>query len=487
MRSYGHLPPWISALFGCVGFKFAIVTIEFFVYFLVLTCCTKAIRYVQREGLRASETLRFWGILCFEFWSRGCFGCFELSKGVLIQDWKGRSFSEDFWSSTCEIEHGALRSQRSIPSISVPSHSLDLSGSTSHPSEFVNHGMPSSLEPNKATMAWKEKVCNWNVLYHSLRGNNKPFSHPVPLSELVDFLDEVWEQEGFRGGLGKLFIRGNHSTRGVTSIGLRAISRGCPSLRVLSLWNLSSIGDEGLQVVARSYPNLKSISIKKLLLVGDQGIASMLSSASCTLTKVKLQALNAIDVFLAVIGHYGKAVTDLSLTCLQNVSEKGFWVIGNVHGLQKLKYFAVMSCHASSLEGFQLEECHKITQFGHFGFLLNCGAKLKTLSLVNCLGIKDLNLGLPLVSSCKSLRSLLVRSCSGFGDSNLVALGKLSLQLQHVELSVSQPFGQAFTIDDLCRLVISKYVAHDDLFSALTIWIRERSLKLPEKDSIVER
>ncbi|KAL4339725.1 hypothetical protein GQ457_08G004160 [Hibiscus cannabinus] len=329
-----------------------------------------------------------------------------------------------------------------------------------------------------------------------------------------------------RGGLGKLFIRGSNSTHGVTSVGLRAISRGCPSLRVLSLWNLSSVGDEGmceiangchrlekidlchcpaimdksllalakgcpslkdltiegcanignegLQAVARSCPNLKSISIKNCPLVGDQGIASMLSSASCTLTKVKLQALNITDVSLAVIGHYGKAVTDLSLTNLPNVSEKGFWVMGNGHGLQKLKSFTVTSCRgitdlgldavakgcpnlkqlclhkcaflsdngllsfakiASSLETLQLEECHRITQFGLFGYLLNCGAKLKVLSLVNCLGIKDLNLGLPLVSPCQSLRSLSIRNCPGFGDSSLVALGKLCPQLQHLELS----------------------------------------------------
>ncbi|XP_022754495.1 EIN3-binding F-box protein 1-like [Durio zibethinus] len=329
-----------------------------------------------------------------------------------------------------------------------------------------------------------------------------------------------------RGGLGKLFIRGSNSRRGVTSVGLRAISRGCPSLRVLSLWNLSSVGDEGLceiadgchqlekldlchcpaitdksllyvakscpnlndltiegcanigneglQAVARCCPNLKSISIKDCPFVGDQGIASLLSSASYSLTKVKLQALNITDVSLAVIGHYGKALTDLSLTSLPNVSEKGFWVMGNGHGLQKLKSFTVTSCcgvtdlgleavgkgcpnlkqfclckcsflsdnglmsfaeTASSLESLQLEECHRITQFGFFGSLLNCGAKLKAISLVNCLGIKDLNLGLPLLSPCESLRSLSIRNCPGFGDASLVVLGKLCSQLEQLELS----------------------------------------------------
>ncbi|XVE97426.1 hypothetical protein REPUB_Repub03eG0018400 [Reevesia pubescens] len=330
-----------------------------------------------------------------------------------------------------------------------------------------------------------------------------------------------------RGGLGKLVIRGNNSKRGVTTVGLRAISRGCPSLTVLSLWNLSSVGDEGLceiakgchqlekldlchcpaitdksllavakgcpnltdlsiegcanigneglQAVARCCPYLKSVSIKDCPLVGDQGIASLLlSSTSYSLTKLKLQALNITDVSLAVIGHYGKAMIDLSLTSLPNVSEKGFWVMGNGHGLQKLKSLIVTSClgvtdlgleavgkgcpnlkqfclrkcaflsdnglvsfakAAGSLEILQLEECHRITQFGFFGSLHNCGAKLKAISLVNCLGIKDLNLGLPPLSPCESLRSLSICNCPGFGDASLAALGKLCPRLQHVELS----------------------------------------------------
>jgi EIN3-binding F-box protein len=329
-----------------------------------------------------------------------------------------------------------------------------------------------------------------------------------------------------RGGLGKLFIRGSNSSQGVTKVGLRAIARGCPSLKVLSLWNLPSVGDEGLSeiangchklekldlsqcpaitdkgllAIAKSCPNLtdlviesctnigneglqavgqhctnlKSISIKNCPAIGDQGIAALVSSATNVLTKVKLQALNITDVSLAVVGHYGKAVTDLFLTSLSNVSERGFWVMGNGQGLQKLKSMTVASCvgltdtgleavgkgcpnlkqfnlhkcsflsdnglvsfakSAVSLESLLLEECHRITQFGFFGSLLNCGANLKAASLVNCFGIKDLKLDLPELSPCKSLRSLSIRNCPGFGDGSLALLGKLCPQLQNVELS----------------------------------------------------
>ncbi|KAL6556721.1 hypothetical protein OROGR_006009 [Orobanche gracilis] len=39
-------------------------------------------------------------------------------------------------------------------------------------------------------------VFSWNTTYESLLGTNKPFRQPVPLAEMVDFLVDVWEQEG---------------------------------------------------------------------------------------------------------------------------------------------------------------------------------------------------------------------------------------------------------------------------------------------------
>ncbi|XP_017617404.1 uncharacterized protein LOC108461931 [Gossypium arboreum] len=161
MLSSGYLPRWISALFASMG---------------------------------------------------GCLGCFQSSKGLTTQHWKLKrsSFSEDFWSSSaCEIENSPLKPQRSISSISISSHSLDLSGSTSRPSEFVNHGLllwnqtRQQWVGNKKSEKWTQPresmlsySCNWNAVDDSLHGSTKHFPKPLPLSELVDFLDDVWEQEG---------------------------------------------------------------------------------------------------------------------------------------------------------------------------------------------------------------------------------------------------------------------------------------------------
>lgn len=336
-----------------------------------------------------------------------------------------------------------------------------------------------------------------------------------------------------RGGLGKLSIRGNASTRGLTNLGLKAISRCSPSLRVLSLWNLSSISDEGLidvangcrsiekidlcncpaitdkgltaiamncpnlmsvtvescsnidneslQALGRFCPNLKCVTIKNCRLVGDQGIASLFTSAGHIMTKAKLESLNITDVSLAVIGHYGKEMADLSLANLQNVNERGFWVMGKGQGLQKLRSLSITACQgasdlglgamgegcpnlklfairkclrvsdngvvsfakaAGSLESLQIEECHVITQRGFFGILASCGEKLKALALANCLGIRDLNFGFPL-SRCDSLRSLTIRNCPGFGDSGLSMLGRICPKLTHVDLSGLQSITNA--------------------------------------------
>ncbi|GKC11966.1 EIN3-binding F-box protein 2-like protein [Tanacetum coccineum] len=134
-----------------------------------------------------------------------------------------------------------------------------------------------------------------------------------------------------RGGLGKLSVRGSNK---VTKLGFTAIARGCPSLKVLSLWNVPSIGDEALieiskechllekldlshcpsvsnkgiaaiaekcqnlssltlescknigneslQAIARSCPNLQYITIKDCPSIGDQGVATLLSSPNLT-------------------------------------------------------------------------------------------------------------------------------------------------------------------------------------------------------------
>ncbi|PPR96141.1 hypothetical protein GOBAR_AA24529 [Gossypium barbadense] len=127
--------------------------------------------------------------------------------------------SEDFWTtSTCDMDNSAVQSQGSISSISTSNQTLDLHGSVATanaPAEFVNHGKFSApkllclLLWNQIRQSWvgnrrsqnrkqlvQEPKLNWNATYENLLGSNKPFPQPIPLSEMIDFLVDVWEQEG---------------------------------------------------------------------------------------------------------------------------------------------------------------------------------------------------------------------------------------------------------------------------------------------------
>lgn len=154
--------------------------------------------------------------------SRGCLGRYpkpsltttldEPAKGHKVQGrtLKKTSISDDFCStSTHEIDNSTVQSQRSISSMSTSNQNPDpQTGSTSKPSEFVNHGL---LLWNQLRQEWvgdrknrnqprkREPRLSWNATYESLLGTNKPFPQPIPLAEMVEFLVDVWEQEGLYG------------------------------------------------------------------------------------------------------------------------------------------------------------------------------------------------------------------------------------------------------------------------------------------------
>uniref|UniRef100_A0A0E0ABM9 F-box/LRR-repeat protein 15-like leucin rich repeat domain-containing protein n=1 Tax=Oryza glumipatula TaxID=40148 RepID=A0A0E0ABM9_9ORYZ len=332
--------------------------------------------------------------------------------------------------------------------------------------------------------------------------------------------------DALQGSLESLVIRGSHPTRGVTDAGISAAARGCPSLLSLALWHVPQVtdaglaeiaagcpslarlditgcplitdkglaaiaqgcpdlkvvtveacpgvADEGLKAIGRCCAKLQSVNIKNCAHVGDQGVSGLVCSAAASLAKVRLQGLSITDASLAVIGYYGKAITDLTLARLPAVGERGFWVMANALGLQKLRFMSVSSCpgvtdlalasiakfcpslkqlslkkcgqvsdgrlkdfaeSAKVLESLQIEECNKVTLMGILAFLLNCSPKFKALSLVKCNGIKDICSAPAQLPLCKSLRSLTIKDCPGFTDASLAVVGMICPQLENVDLS----------------------------------------------------
>ncbi|XP_060208926.1 uncharacterized protein LOC132636211 isoform X2 [Lycium barbarum] len=153
--------------------------------------------------------------------SRSCLGCCvkpphvisvdRPSKGQKVQGQRlrKRSSRDDFWSSSaCEMENSAFHSQRSASSISTSNQGLQAHSSSStanNNSEFVNHGLIlwsktrqewiGNKTPQKRTSPRESKL-SFDASYETLLGTNKPFPQPIPLSEMIDFLVDVWELEG---------------------------------------------------------------------------------------------------------------------------------------------------------------------------------------------------------------------------------------------------------------------------------------------------
>ncbi|KAM0822409.1 hypothetical protein ACQ4PT_071515 [Festuca glaucescens] len=150
---------------------------------------------------------------CIFICSGGCFGCCqdavkhvgELSKS-LINHAQNPTVGEEFWSTTTiEVDPADLR----VSTIHPSSWDLDQHGvgSSHHAAESANHGFSlwkqtrdewtDHVRQQPAVKQIQEPVLSWNAAYESLLGSNKPFPQPIPLHEMVDFLVDIWEQEGF--------------------------------------------------------------------------------------------------------------------------------------------------------------------------------------------------------------------------------------------------------------------------------------------------
>uniref|UniRef100_A0A5B7AP12 Gag1-like clamp domain-containing protein n=1 Tax=Davidia involucrata TaxID=16924 RepID=A0A5B7AP12_DAVIN len=106
-----------------------------------------------------------------------------------------------------EVDNGNSRSHEKRP----------LEGSTSgneakKPTEnnvstsgFVNHAAIAWHESRrewvgdqtqKSQRMSKDPIISWSMTYEDLLSTNEPFPEPIPLPEMVDFLVDIWHDEG---------------------------------------------------------------------------------------------------------------------------------------------------------------------------------------------------------------------------------------------------------------------------------------------------
>ncbi|XP_021760796.1 uncharacterized protein LOC110725631 isoform X1 [Chenopodium quinoa] len=120
-----------------------------------------------------------------------------------------QNLSDDFWgTSTGDLENPMGLSQRSMSSLSTSNVSFlsDIGSASMHcHTDFVNPGLllwtQIRLQWIGATKSNEDHqtigpAISLNATYDSLLSSRERFRRPIPLSEMVDFLVDVWEQEG---------------------------------------------------------------------------------------------------------------------------------------------------------------------------------------------------------------------------------------------------------------------------------------------------
>ncbi|WMV31784.1 hypothetical protein MTR67_025169 [Solanum verrucosum] len=117
-------------------------------------------------------------------------------------------------------------------------------------------------------------------------------------------IGEIAESAGVEG-LVKLSIWGDNLCRGVTDTGLKAIARGCPTLKHLFLWDLSSVGDEGLSEIAHECHLLEKLDLFQCPTITDKSLLEIFAVNCPNMTSITMDSCSNIgNESLKAVGQY---------------------------------------------------------------------------------------------------------------------------------------------------------------------------------------
>ncbi|KAG5599436.1 hypothetical protein H5410_030806 [Solanum commersonii] len=196
------------------------------------------------------------------------------------------------------------------------------------------------------------------------------------------------------GGLAKLSIRGNNPCCGVTNVGLEAIARGCPTLRDLTLWNVSIIGDKGLSKISLGCHLFEKLDIFQCPTITDKSLLDIAKNCRAMTTLTIYSCSNIGNDSLKAVGQY---CLNLMIVVLK------FCPLIGDHGIAVLFYLA----------SYVLTE---------------------TLFLVSFIGVEDYPITL-VAPCCKSLVFLAIRNFPAVSNTTIDVVGGRCRKLTHIDLS----------------------------------------------------
>ncbi|KAL9242440.1 hypothetical protein vseg_016435 [Gypsophila vaccaria] len=172
MTVYDSVTAWINSFLACIG--------------SCLGRCTKSTGGPPNNDDRSKELY---------------------SQGQAVEK---HSMSEDFWGTSAgDLDYVFGISQRSMSSLSTSNlsfHSDMIAANANSNNEFVNHGLRlwnqnrlqwiGGVKSSNEAQQAPGNTISLNATYDSLLSSKERFRRPIPLPEMVEFLVEVWEQEG---------------------------------------------------------------------------------------------------------------------------------------------------------------------------------------------------------------------------------------------------------------------------------------------------
>ncbi|KAI3773410.1 hypothetical protein L1987_47937 [Smallanthus sonchifolius] len=136
--------------------------------------------------------------------SSGCLGCDTKNKLMKRKESQSRQGSKHCMAesvgknSRCDMDNNAV----CISSINTSNPTPDSHATGNTSQGFINHAFllwdqirqqwVGNKRKSKQTDQNHAPRLSRNATYDNLLGSNKPFAKPVPLSEMVDFLVNVW-------------------------------------------------------------------------------------------------------------------------------------------------------------------------------------------------------------------------------------------------------------------------------------------------------
>ncbi|KAI0528700.1 hypothetical protein KFK09_001242 [Dendrobium nobile] len=113
------------------------------------------------------------------------------------------------WSSSPEIMANNVSVANSLEThispCPLPNDTNKLAEENLSSDSFVNHAAIAWVaerrewvgdQTRKLCQSPREPIISWCTTYEDLLSTNNPFPQPIPLSEMVDFLVDIWHEEG---------------------------------------------------------------------------------------------------------------------------------------------------------------------------------------------------------------------------------------------------------------------------------------------------